>query len=88
MAERLEVRVIPNASRDEILGWSEGHLRVKIQAVPEGGRANQALVRFMAKVLDCRHRDIHLVSGETSRLKILDLPSGGLDLLRGLDKRS
>ena len=74
MARRLSVRVIPNASRDEIVGELDGVLKIKLQAVAEGGRANRALCDLLAREFNCRPRDIRITSGEKSRLKTVQLP--------------
>ncbi|HKJ90475.1 MAG TPA: DUF167 domain-containing protein [Oceanipulchritudo sp.] len=73
MGERLRVRVIPNASRDEISGWQESVLKIKLQAVPEGGRANRALCAFLARTLRCARREVRIVSGEKSREKVVEI---------------
>ncbi|MGC9451231.1 MAG: DUF167 domain-containing protein [Oceanipulchritudo sp.] len=73
----LKVRVIPNASREEIVGMREGILKVKLQAVPEGGRANKALCRLLAGEFGCRTRQIRILSGEKSRDKVVELPGTG-----------
>ena len=74
MAHRLNVRVIPNASRDEIVGWREGVLRIKLHAVPEDGKANTALCWILAKALGCHQREVVIVAGERSRSKVVELP--------------
>jgi hypothetical protein len=74
MARRLNVRVIPNAARDEVVGLLDGVLKVKLQAVPEDGRANRALQALLARQYGCRPREVHLVAGAKSRLKIVELP--------------
>ena len=76
MSRRIRIRVIPNASRDTVAGWQEGVLRVKLQAVPEGGRANRALIAFLSRELGCHRREIRILSGETSRHKVVELPEG------------
>jgi uncharacterized protein (TIGR00251 family) len=73
MTQRLNVRVIPNASRDEIVGESDGVLKIKLRAVPEGGRANKALCSLLAKQHGCRVRDVRIVSGEKSRVKVVEI---------------
>lgn len=73
MPRRLNVRVIPNASRDEIVGESEGVLKIKLRAVPEGGRANKALCALLAKEYGCRSRDVRIVAGEKSRNKVVEI---------------
>ncbi|MFW2478816.1 MAG: DUF167 domain-containing protein [Lentimonas sp.] len=39
----LNVRVIPNASGDEVVGWHDGALKINIAAQPETGKANKAV---------------------------------------------
>jgi hypothetical protein len=67
----LSVKVIPNASKNAIEGWKEERLIVRIQAVPEKGKANQILVAFLADELGISKSCISIRSGETSRLKQL-----------------
>lgn len=76
MPKHLRVRVIPNAARDEIVGLFEGFLKIKLQAVPEDGRANRALCRLLAEAVGCRPREVTVVSGQKSRLKVVELPAG------------
>lgn len=73
MGERLTVRVVPNASRDEISGWQGSILKIKLQAVPEGGRANRALCAFLARTLRCARREVRILSGEKSREKVVEI---------------
>lgn len=76
MATRLQVRVIPNAGRDEIVGLKDGVLKVKVRAVPEDGRANAAVCALIAREAGCRAREVRIVAGERSRTKVLELPEG------------
>lgn len=76
MPERLQVRVIPNAGKDEIVGLLDGVLKIKVRAVPEDGRANAALCALLAKSAGCRPRDIRIVAGQKSRNKVVELPDG------------
>jgi uncharacterized protein len=69
----LNVRVTPRSSRDEIIGWNEGELRVRLRAPPVEGRANEALRRFLAERLDVPLADIELVGGLSSRSKRVSL---------------
>jgi uncharacterized protein (TIGR00251 family) len=73
MSERFNVRVIPNAGRDQIVGWQEDVLKIKLQAVPEDGKANKALCELLAKELGCPKRDVRIVSGEKSRNKLVEI---------------
>lgn len=72
----LALRVQPGARRTEVQGVAEGRLRVRLAAPPVEGKANEALLRWVAQRLGLRQRDVALVSGETSRLKRLRVDSG------------
>ena len=74
--KRIHVRVIPNASTDAIVGPDGDGIKVKVRAVPEGGKANRAVLDLLAGKLGCRARDLLIVSGETSRRKVVELPGG------------
>lgn len=76
METQVRVRVIPNAGSDEIAGMLQNALKVKLQAVPEGGRANKALCAFLAAEAGCGKREVRLVGGAKSRDKVLSLPVG------------
>ena len=70
----LKVKVIPNAARSEVVGRVDDTLKVKVQAVPESGRANKALCELLAGKLGCRPRQVSIHSGEKSRVKVLEIP--------------
>ena len=63
--------VKPRARRDQVIGLREGALHVSLSAPPVEGRANEALVRFLADVLDVRRWQVEIVSGLRSRHKIV-----------------
>jgi len=75
----LRVRLSPNASRDVIEGRvlagedQEPHLSIRVRAVPDRGKANKALIALLARQFKMAKRDIELIRGETSRLKVLKL---------------
>lgn len=82
---RLAVRLTPRASRDGIDGVradADGRpvLRIRLTAPPVEGAANQALIDFLAEILSVRKKDIVIRSGETGRLKILEI-TGKPDIL-------
>lgn len=74
---KIRVRVQPGARKDEIVGLQEEVLRVKVAAPPVEGRANTALIAFLAKHLGVRKGDIDIVAGHTSRDKVVEVH--GLD---------
>jgi len=67
----LDIKVLPKSSRNEIAGVVDGKLKVKLTAPPVGGKANFALVNFLAKILRVPKRDIFILKGQTSSKKQL-----------------
>lgn len=70
---RITVRLTPRAARDAIDGWRDGILHVRVTAPPVDNAANDALTRLLAKSLHIAPARISLVSGATSRTKIIAL---------------
>jgi uncharacterized protein len=71
---RLAVHVTPKAGRDEIGGWSDGELELRVTAPAEGGKATLAACVLVAKALGVPKSSVRVARGETSRHKLLDLP--------------
>lgn len=69
----LDVSVSPNAKRTHADGLYDGALRVRLAAPPVDGKANQALVDWLAGELGCPKRAVQLLRGQTSRRKQLTL---------------
>lgn len=65
------VRVVPRASRNEIVGVQGDALKVKLTAPPVEGRANEALIAFLAQRLSVRKSQVEIVAGATSRRKMI-----------------
>lgn len=65
----LTVRAVPRASRNELVGETDGALRIRLQAPPVDGKANKALLRFLADTLEVAPSRLALLSGETGRNK-------------------
>jgi uncharacterized protein (TIGR00251 family) len=63
--------VQPNAARNELAGFSEGVLRVKVAAPPVRGKANQELIAFLAQKLGLSKGDLTILKGHTSRSKLI-----------------
>ncbi|HEV8364943.1 MAG TPA: DUF167 domain-containing protein [Gemmatimonadaceae bacterium] len=70
---RFSVHVQPRAARTEVRGVHNGALRVRVQAPPVNGAANAALVELLAGSLGVPRRSVRVVSGETARLKVVDI---------------
>ena len=78
---RLPVRAVPNSRTSEILGWEKDALagrvlKVKIAAPAVDGKANAALVAFLAETLRLPKSKVSLEKGGTSRFKQFSLPDG------------
>ena len=65
----LSVRVVPRASRNQIVGVESGALKIKLTAPPVKGAANEALVQFMAEWLGVRRSAVSIRSGDKARHK-------------------
>lgn len=70
---RLEVRAKPRASKTRILGPRGGALEVSLAAPPVDGAANDELVRALADALEVPRRQVALLRGESSRLKLVEV---------------
>jgi uncharacterized protein len=67
------VRVQPRASKDEIAGEFAGALKVRLQAPAAEGRANEALVEFLAQLLKRPRAAVRILSGDRSRTKRVEI---------------
>ena len=65
----LTVRVVPRASKSEIVGEIDGALKVRIAAPPVDGAANAELIKVLSRHFGVPRRDISIISGETSKIK-------------------
>ena len=73
---RLAVHVTPRAARDEVVGWRGSELAVRVTAVPEGGKANEAVCRTIADSLGVPKSAVRVVRGQTGRHKSLEVDVG------------
>ena len=70
---RLTLHVQPRAARTEIAGLHGDALKIRLAAPPVDGAANEALIRFLAERLGVSRSAITLVSGATSRRKVVEV---------------
>ena len=68
---KLSLRVHPNASRNELVGFTEGVLVVKVSAPPIKGKANRELVAFLSRLLGVSKGSIDIIKGHTYRNKLV-----------------
>jgi uncharacterized protein len=69
----ISVKAIPRAARDEIVGWRDGVLRVRVAAPPQGGRANAALEALLAATLGVRKSAVRVAAGHGSARKRVEI---------------
>jgi hypothetical protein len=75
---------VPRAAKSEIVGWLDGALKIRIAAVPQGGRANDALEKLLADTLGVRRSRVRVTVGHGSARKLVEIE--GMD--RGeIDRR-
>src|SRR5213080_5291222 len=77
LSTRLRLRVSPGARSARVVGRHGQAWKVRVAAPPEGGRANEAVVRLLAETLSLPRGAVTLVSGHGARDKIVQL--AGLD---------
>lgn len=77
---RIAIHVTPKSNRNEIAGWRGGELSVRVTSPPEGGKANAAVCKVVAKALGVPKSAVHVVRGDVSRHKQIEV-SGATDAL-------
>jgi uncharacterized protein len=75
VSTRLRIRLVPRAGRDGVDGVVEGELRCRVAAPAAGNAANVALLRLLARELDVAPSTLRIVTGLTSRRKVVELPA-------------
>ena len=61
----------PRAGRDEIVGWQNARLRVRVAAPPAAGAANEAVRALLAERLSLARSRVEIVRGQTARTKVV-----------------
>jgi len=67
----LSIRIQPRASKNEAVRQENGSLKIRLTAPPVDGAANEALVKFLAHAFSITRSQVEIVSGHTSRDKIV-----------------
>ena len=78
------MRVRPGASRTVVGGSHDGALVVRVGARAVDGQATEAALQALAKALGVRRREVVLVTGATSRTKVVDVPDAARDAVATL----
>ncbi len=78
----LLVKIVPGASRTRFLGEWDGRARIAVAAPPQKGRANRAVLDFLAKRLGAAKKDVSVVAGLTTTLKTVRIDRATADAVR------
>lgn len=70
---RLAVQISPNAKRTEVIGEAEAALKIKLHAPPVDGKANEALIRYLADRLDVPKSAVTITHGHTNKRKLIEV---------------
>ena len=81
---RVSVHVQPRATRSEIVGLHGAALKVRLQAPPVDGAANEALLTLLAERLGVARRAVRVVAGASSRAKTVEVDGTTEDAVRAL----
>ena len=68
---KISLRVYPNASRSEVVGFVGGVLRVKVAVPPIRGKANKELITLLSRLFGVSKGSIDIIKGHTSRNKVV-----------------
>jgi len=77
-----DLKVVPGSSRERIVGEYDRRLKIAVTLPPEGGKANQAVVRLLADRLGKPRRDIEIVAGHGSPRKRVRIVATTVDEMR------
>jgi len=69
----IKVKVIPKSKFNKIVGFENDLLKIKIKASPEKQKANKELIYFLSEVLSISPSNIKIISGQTSRIKKIQI---------------
>jgi uncharacterized protein YggU (UPF0235/DUF167 family) len=70
---RLELKVVPGATRAGIAGWLGDTLKVRVSEPPERGKANAAVEALLAKALDLPRDRVTITAGRASARKVVEI---------------
>jgi uncharacterized protein (TIGR00251 family) len=70
---RLQLRVSPGADRARVVGRHGDAWKVRVTAMPERGKANEAAAQLLAETLGLSRRDVAIVSGHGARDKVAEV---------------
>jgi uncharacterized protein len=70
---RIYVKVSPRSSKNEVIEIAEGEYRVRLTAAPVDNKANEMLIRLLAKHFDVPKSSLRILSGKTAKVKLVEI---------------
>ncbi len=70
---KIQVKVKPNAKKEELKQIRDNYFEIKITVVPEKGKANKRVIELLSKYFKVPKSKIKLIRGETSREKLFEI---------------
>lgn len=75
---RIAVQITPNAKKTEVIGVLDDALKLKLAAQPIEGKANEALIKFLAGALKVPKSAVTITHGQTNKRKLVEVRSASL----------
>jgi uncharacterized protein (TIGR00251 family) len=82
----LTLHIQPGARKTELAGLHGDALKIRLAAPPVDGKANEALLRFIAEILKVQRAAVSLKSGQTSRRKVIEVDGTTTTAVAGLER--
>ena len=70
---QVKIRVVPNASRNEVIEEPDGSLKVRVNAKAIEGKANKAVIEVLAEHFGVKKSQVRILAGEKGREKVLEI---------------
>ena len=81
-----KIKAQPGAAKNEIVGAQGDLLKIKINAPPVKGKANKALISFLADELGVKRSKVEIISGHTSKIKKIKVVGKGVKIEKNLQR--
>ena len=76
----IKVKITPRSPKNEISGvLDDGTIKIKLNAPPVDGEANQSLIKFLSEYFKIDSKSINIISGQTSHTKLISIEGISLD---------
>ncbi|HLM84374.1 MAG TPA: DUF167 domain-containing protein [Candidatus Bathyarchaeia archaeon] len=72
---RIYIKATPRAGKNEVIKISEAEYKVKVTALPEKGRANEAVIELLAEYFGVSKSSVNIIGGKSAKTKIIDIAS-------------